>query len=158
MNDLRVPTNRQPVTLTCTDGRDVDGDIFMPDHSSRHAGAMRLDEWADTKPAFFPFRARDAVNATIFNLRAVVAITMRVEGSVAEAELRAAERLDVPIVRVAVDTSHASFEGNVIIDTPPDRKRIADWLNAPALFVTVRAGTLHHLVQKRHITRVVEVS
>ncbi len=155
MTDLRVPTTRQPVTITCTDGRAFDGDIFMPSQSSRHPGAMRPDEWSDTVPTFFPFRVRDSVCSTIFNLDAVVAFTVPVDATHAETENDA--QLDAPVARVAVDASGTSFEGRMTIDMPPDRQRVADWLNAPAAFVTVRAGGTHHLIHKRHITRVVEM-
>ena len=158
MTDLRVPTIRQPVTITCTDGRAFDGDIFMPSQSSRHPGPMRPDEWSDTVHTFFPFRVRDSVCSTIFNLDGVVAFTVPVDGTGAEAEADTddAALLDAPVARVIVDASGTSFEGRMTIDMPPGRQRVADWLNAPAAFVTVRAGGRHHLVHKRHITRVVE--
>lgn len=157
MTDLRVPTTRQPVTITCTDGRAFDGDIFMPSQSSRHAGAMRPDEWSDTVHTFFPFRVRDSVCSTIVNLHAVVAFTVPVHETDAEAEADAAVLLDAPVARVTVDANGSSFEGRMTIDMPPGHQRVADWLNAPAAFITVRAGGTHHLIHKRHITRVVEM-
>ena len=158
MTDLRVPTNRQPVTITCTDGRAFDGHIFMPSQSSRHMGPMRADEWSDTVPPFFPFRARDAACSTIFNVAAVVAFTVPVNGVEAQADVHDAELVEAPMARVAVDAGGTSFEGHVIIDMPPGHQRVADWLNAPALFITVRARGLHHLIHKRHITRIVELA
>lgn len=157
MNDLRVPTTRQPVTITCSDGRAVDGHIFMPSQSSRHTGPMRPDEWTDTVPTFFPFRERDAAASTIFNVAAVVAFTVPVDGAGVRAALHDAELVDAPTARVTVDAGGASFEGHVVIDMPPGHQRVADWLNAPAPFITVRARDHHHLIHKRHITRVVEL-
>ncbi len=157
MTDLRVPTTRQPVTITCTDGRAVDGHIFMPSQSSRHMGPMRADEWSDTVPTFFPFRARDSACSTIFNVAAVVAFTVPVDGAEAQADARDAALVDAPMARVAVNAAGASFEGHVIIDMPPGHQRVADWLNAPGPFITVRARGHHHLIHKRHITRVAEL-
>ena len=157
MTDLRVPTTRQPVTITCTDGRAFEGHVFMPAQSSRHAGPMRPEEWSDTVHTFFPFRARDAVNSIIFSLDAVVAFTVPVGSDDAAAAVHDAELVAAPVARVTVDAGQASFEGDVVIDMPTDRQRLADWLNASGTFVTVRARGTHHLIHKRHITRVVEM-
>ena len=157
MTDLRVPTTRQPVTVTCADGRVFDGHVFMPAQSSRHPGAMRPDEWSETAPAFFPFRPRDATGSTIVNLQSVVAFTVPVDDAQAEADVRDAELLDAPVTRVVVDAGGATFAGQVIIDMPPGRRRVADWLNAPGAFLTIRAGVSQHLIHKCHITRVVEM-
>ena len=158
MTDLRVPTTRQAVTITCADGRVFDGHVFMPAQSSRHAGPMRPDEWCDGVHAFFPFRARDAAASTILNMRAVVAVTVPVDGAQTEADVHDAELLDAPVARIAVDAGGAGFEGQVIIDMPPDHRRVADWLNAPGAFLVLRAGGVQHLIHKRHITRVVELA
>jgi hypothetical protein len=159
MTDLRVPTTRQPVTITCADGRAYDGHIFMPSQSSRHPGPMRPDEWGDTVHAFFPFQALEATCSTVFNLEAVVALTIPAPGATAEADGHDADlAVAAPVAHVSVDAGGATFAGQVIIDMPPNRQRVADWLNAPGAFVTVRAGGRHHLVHKRHITRVVEMS
>lgn len=157
MTDLRVPTTRQPVTITCADGRAFDGYVYMPSQSSRHQGPMRPDEWAATVPTFFPFRARDAECSTVLNLDVVVAFTVPVDGAEADADVHDAELVAAPVARVAVDACDATFEGHVIIDMPTHLQRVADWLNAPGAFVTVRAGGVHHLIHKRHITRVVEM-
>jgi hypothetical protein len=157
MSDLRVPTTRQPVTITCSDGRAFDGHVFLPAQSSRHAGPMRPDEWSDTVPTFFPFRARDAAHSTIFSLDAIVAFTVPIDDASAAAETLEALMADAPVARVTVDACGASFEGDVIIDMPTDRQRVADFLNASGTFLTVRARAAHHLIHKRHITRVVEL-
>ena len=160
MTDLRVPTTRQPVTITCTDGRSFDGDIFMPSQSSRHQGPMRPEEWSDAVPTFFPFRARDAVRSIVFNVGAVVAFTTP---ACAGQDAAAAQPFDdargagLPVARMTVDASGTSFEGHVVIDMPPDRQRVADLLNAPGAFIIVRGQGRLHLIHKRHITRVLEM-
>lgn len=157
MTDLRVPTTRQAVTITTSDGCASDGHVFMPSQSSRHAGPMRPDEWADTVHTFFPFRARDAAHSTILNLDAVVAFTVPIDGNSAAEDTLEALLTDAPVARVSVAAGGATFDGDVIIDMPPDHQRVADWLNAPGTFITVRDRTAHHLIHKRHITRVTEM-
>jgi hypothetical protein len=61
------------------------------------------------------------------------------------------------VFRVAVDAGGTRFEGDVVVDMPPGLQRVADWLNAPGAFLTVRAGLAHHLIQKRHVLRVLEL-
>lgn len=157
MTDLRVPTLRQPVTVTCTDGRTFDGHIFMPSQSSRHQGPMSPEEWSDTVHTFFPFRPKGAASSTIFNLDSVAAFTVPAEAGGAAGDADDGAASELPVFRVSVDARGATFEGLVVIDMPPDHQRVVDWLNAPAAFITVRAQGTHHLIQKRHVTRVVEI-
>jgi len=153
MDDLRVPTTSLPVEILCADGRAMLGDIFLPAQSSLQAGPMRPEEWTESAQVFFPFRSLEARSLTILNRTEVVSLTVP-SASNASADAPCA---DVPVVRVAVDAGGTTFEGDVLVDMPPGHQRVADWLNAPATFITVRAGSAHHLIQKRHVTRVVEV-
>lgn len=153
MSDLRVPTTHLPVEIRCADGACLTGDIFLPVQSSRQPGPMRPDEWGDTVHAFFPFWARDTSRLTIVNRDTVVSLAVPASANSGDEDAL----LDNPIFRVAVDAGGARFEGDIVVDMPPDHQRVADWLNAPGGFITLRAGDTHHLIQKRHVTRVVEL-
>lgn len=153
MYDLRVPTICLPVEIRCADGRSLLGDIFLPAHSSRQAGPMRPNEWSDTVLAFFPVRSRDTQTTTLMNRDAVVALTVPAAANEDDCDAE----LDSPVARVAVDAGGERFEGDIVVDMPPGQQRVADWLNAPSAFITLRAGPAHHLIQKRHVTRVVEL-
>ncbi|MGD9905467.1 MAG: hypothetical protein AB7U83_18515 [Vicinamibacterales bacterium] len=153
MDDLRVPTNSLPVEIRCTDGRSVLGDIFLPSQSSRQPGPMRPDEWIETAHAFFPFRSQEAGALTIVNRDNVVAVTVPADTNLDPGDAI----VETPVYRVAVNAGGVVFEGDIVIDMPPGQQRVADWLNAPEAFITVRAGSVHHLIQKRHVTRVVEL-
>jgi hypothetical protein len=151
MTDLRVPTVNVPVEIRCVDGRCLAGEIFLPAYSSRHPGPMRPGEWSDTTLPFFPFRSRDANRLTILNREAVVALAVPAHANAGD---------DVVLgdpVHVAVEAGGDRFEGDMVIDMPPEHRRVADWLNAPGAFITLRAGATHHLIQKRYVTRVVEL-
>lgn len=153
MDDLRVPTTSLPVEILCADGRAMLGDIFLPAQSSLQSGPMRPDEWSESPHLFFPFRSREAQALTILNRGEVVSLTVPAAANVAADDTCT----DVPVVRIAVEAGGTRFEGDVLVDMPPGHQRVADWLNAPAAFFTVRAGSAHHLIQKRHVTRVVEL-
>jgi hypothetical protein len=153
MPDLRVPTISLPVEVRCADGRAIAGEIFLPAHSSRQAGPMRPEEWSDTAPQFFPIRAHDTRALTILNRDAVVALTVPAGANAGDADTAAG----APVSRIAIDAGGVTVEGDAIIDMPPGHQRVADWLNAPGAFITLRAGLVHHLIQKRHVTRVLEL-
>jgi hypothetical protein len=153
MDDLRVPTTSLPVEILCADGRAMLGDIFLPAQSSLQSGPMRPDEWSESPHPFFPFRSREAQTLTILNRGEVVSLTVPAASNGAADDTCT----DVPVVRIAVEAGGTRFEGDVMVDMPPGHQRVADWLNAPAAFLTVRTGSAHHLIQKRHVTRVVEL-
>ncbi len=153
MDDLRVPTNSLPVEILCADGRAMLGDIFLPAHSSLQAGPMRPEEWTEGAHPFFPFRLFEARTLAILNRSEVVSVTVPAVANASNDDACP----DIPVVRVAVEAGGTRFEGDVLVDMPPGHQRVADWLNAPAAFITVRAGSAHHLIQKRHVTRVVEL-
>jgi hypothetical protein len=153
MDDLRVPTTSLPVEILCADGRAMLGDIFLPAQSSLQSGPMRPDEWSESPHPFFPFRSREAQALTILNRGEVVSLTVPAASNGAADDTCT----DVPVMRIAVEAGGTRFEGDVLVDMPPGHQRVADWLNAPAAFFTVRAGSAHHLIQKRHVTRVVEL-
>lgn len=153
MSDLRVPTKSLPVDILCIDGTTVLGDIYLPAQSSRQPGPMLPEEWSDTVHAFFPVRSRAAHTLTILNRDAVVAVTVPAAANTGDDDTL----VDLPVFRVAVDAGGVRFEGDVVVDMPPGHQRVADWLNAPGAFLTVRAGVAHHLIQKRHVLRVLEL-
>jgi len=152
MDDLRVPTRSLPAEILCADGATVQGDVFLPEHSARQPGPMPPDEWVDTMHTFFPIRGRATRALTIVNRDAVVSITVPAAANADDAEAQMA----LPVFAVAVDAGGRRFEGDIVVDMPPGHQRVADWLNAPSPFITVRDGLAHHLIHKRHVLRVVE--
>lgn len=154
MHDLRVPTICLPVEIRCLAGRSVLGDIFLPAYSSRQPGPMGPEEWTDTVPRFFPVRSRDTNATTLLNRDAVVAVTVPAAANPHDGQSLG----DCPVTRVAVDAAGERFEGDIVVDMPPDQRRVVDWLNGSHGFLTVRTDLAHHLIQKRHITSVVELA
>jgi hypothetical protein len=152
MSEFRVPTVPLPVELRCDDGRRLVGDVFMPAHSSRHHGAMRPDEWANSVALFFPFRPYEGQCRTIINRRRVVAITVGADANTGDDQ----EGVGVPESHVSVEAAGHCFQGSVRLDMPRNQQRVVDLLNAPEPFVTVRSVDRHYLVHKEHITRVLE--
>lgn len=153
MGELRVPTVAFPAEAVCADGRTFVGRIFVPAAASRHAGAMRAEEWMNDSTAFFPFLPDDSRTSVLLNKQELLVLSVAAaadRGDVIEAP-------EIPIRRVAVECGERRLEGSLAIEMPSTQSRVLDYLNRPEPFLTLREGDLHHLVRKSRITRVVEL-
>lgn len=152
MSELRVPTVATEAEILCADGRSFRGRVFIPGLALRHSGPMRLEEWLNDTPQFFPFLPDDAERPVLMNKREVLVMTF----SAPPPDEDAAEP-EGPHRRVAIECEARRLEGVLVIDMPSHLSRVLDFLNRPELFLTLRDGNRHHLVQKERITRVLEV-
>lgn len=150
--ELKVPVAALPAVLLLAGGASVSGRIFVPATAARHDGPMRPDEWVNEPPAFFPFLADDGERPILVNKVAVIALTVPAWSDEPAQE----EAVPLQYLTVVVDCVAASFHGRVTLDVPAHQARMLDVLNLPAAFLAVRDGERHHLVNKRHVVRVVE--
>ncbi len=152
-NDLRVPVAALPVEVRHLDGRTVAGRIFVPEVASRHDGPTRPDEWINGVGRFFPFLPNESAQSVLVSKDAVLAIAVPEWAD--EPDL--ADAVPVPSCVISIECGGVSFQGVLTLDLPANQRRVLDYLNLPGEFLTVRAGGRHHLINKRHITRVIEV-
>lgn len=152
-NDLRVPVAALPVEVRYTDGRTVVGRIFVPATALHHEGPTRADEWINDGGRFFPFLPNDSAQSVLVNKEMVLAI--QVPAWAAESD--PSEQVPAPERVIAVECSGASFQGVVSIDMPTDHGRVLDYLNCDFAFLHLRVGGRHLLINKRQVSRVVEV-
>jgi len=151
MSELRVPTLALAAEVACVDGRTFSGRIFLPAAASHHTGPMRPEEWINEPLPFFPFLPDDDATPVMLDKHTVLVVTLE----------------SVPIVepdddlgflqKVIVECGGRRLEGVLHIDMPEGHRRVQDYLNRFELFLTLHDGTRRHLVQKHHITRVIEV-
>lgn len=151
MSELRVPTVAVAAEVRCGDGRVFSGRIFVPAAASTHSGPMRAEEWINEPAAFFPFLSDREEVPVLLNKAEVVAVTLT--SPPAEEERAPAED---GVRSVTIECGALRFEGDLRIDMPEGQRRVLDTVNRPERFLTLRAGDRHHLVHKRHITRVLE--
>jgi hypothetical protein len=152
VSELRVPTVAMEAEILCADGRSFRGRVFIPALASRHTGPMRLEEWLNDPPPFFPFLPDGAEVPVLMNKREVLVMTFPappVDEDAAEPE--------IPHRRVAIECEARRLEGVLVIDMPAHLSRVLDFLNRPQMFLTLRDDNRHHLVQRERITRVLEV-
>jgi hypothetical protein len=153
MGELRVPTVAFPAEAVCADGRTFVGRIFVPAAASRHAGAMRAEEWMNDSTAFFPFLPDDSRSSVLLNKQELLVLSVAAAADLGDvvAEVETTPR------RVAVECGQRRLEGSLVIEMPSNQCRVLDYLNRPEPFLILREGDRHHLVRKSRITRVVEL-
>lgn len=153
MEDYKVPTVQVSADVLLTDGQLLRGTVFMPAHSAVQAGPMPPEEWINTSVAFFPFRQTGGGPGMLLNKSQVLAFT--VTGG--EPELEPVDDAELPTHHLVVEAGGHRFEGTVVIDMPPNQRRVVDYLNRPEAFLLLRGGDRNHLIQKSEISRVVEI-
>jgi hypothetical protein len=151
-SDFRVPTIPLFVELRCNDGRRFGGQVYLPAQSLNRDAPMRVDEWANGPQRFVPFRASEGACRTVINKHQLAVISVPAEANLDEDDLAGC-----PTYRVVVEIGDLRLEGQVVVDLPPAQQRVVDFLNRPEPFFTLRDGDRHHLVNKHHVTRVIEV-
>jgi hypothetical protein len=145
--DFRIPTIATSAEIACADGRTFAGRVFIPAHATNHAGPMRPEEWINQPAAFFPFLPEDVGTPVLLAKRTVLVVTL----GAGDASDRGVKR------RVAVECGDRRLEGVLYIDMPEQSRRVQDYLNRPDPFLSLLEGNRRHLLQKDHITRVIEI-
>jgi hypothetical protein len=149
VSELRVPTVAMSAEVICVDGRSFRGRIFVPASSSTHGRPMRATEWMNGGGHFFPFLPDDSDASVMLNKGEVLMVSVDSEDELGE---------PVEVDRsVAVECGARVLEGHLHIDMPIHHSRVLDYLNRGDMFLQLHDGERLHLVQKRNITRVIEV-
>lgn len=152
MSDLRVPTVALAAHVVCADGRELRGRLFVPADASRHSGPMRAQEWLNQPTPFFPFERDEGGGVVLLNKHEIVAITLDAEADAGDVT----EGVEVPLRHVKLECGSVRFLGSIAIDMPPNQCRVIDHLNRFEVFLTLRDGEKHHLIQKQRISQVIE--
>lgn len=150
--DLRVPVAALPAEIRHLDGRTVAGRIFVTATAQRHEGPARADEWINGSGEFFPFLPNESAQPVLVNKAAVLSIVVPAWAD----EPDPAVAVAAPTRAIAVECGGVCFAGVIVLDLPAHQGRVLDLLNLPDEFLTLVVGSQHHLVNKRHITRVRE--
>ena len=154
MTDLAVPKRRVAVTATLADGLHREVTVFLAEAAPGHAGGESLSDLLNGESDFIPALETETRAMTFLNRAAVV-----IAEADADAERAGADELTIPTEHVIELTlaDGRTLRGHVSYVLPPDRARLADYLNDGRLFLPLHAESRILLVHKRHITRVVLV-
>jgi hypothetical protein len=151
MSELKVPTNAILAEVLCADGRRFRGRIFLPTTAMHHSGATRAAEWMNEPAQFFPFLPEDGASI-LLNKREVLVLSVD-----ADDDGSADDDSGSPVRQVAIEAESERLDGRLLIEMPLNQARVLDYLNRPEMFLTLRTGHRHHLIQKERITRVIEI-
>jgi hypothetical protein len=152
MSELRVPTVALAAEVLCADGRSVLGRIFLPAAASTHSGPMRAEEWANDPAAFFPFLPDGSDSPVLLNKGEVLVVSVP-----ADAEEPELEGASIAEQRALVECGGRTIEGSIYNDQREGQGRVLDYMNRPEPFLSLRDAKRRHLIQKRRISRVIEV-
>lgn len=154
MNELfRLPTVAFKAEVVCADGRRWEGQVFLPAAAPTHEGPARAEEWMNDTAPFFPFLAAGETRSFLLNKREIVVLTVEAAADAEDAVEGAG-----PVTRgVVVEAEDQRLRGLIQIEMPKEHTRALDYLNRPEPFLTLREGGRHHLIQKKRITRIVEI-
>ena len=146
MEEFRVPTTSIEVELQFTDSRVQRGAIFVP-------ASQSVEAWSSDTAAFFPFRSAGTQGTELIARRFVVRLSYTAPPASGEDTQTTMERC-----AVVIECPGGRFEGEVILDTPSNQRRLVDYVNQPAAFISLRKGERVHLIQKRLVVRVIQTS
>jgi hypothetical protein len=144
MEEFRVPTTSTEVELQFADGRVQRGVVFV-------AASMSVEAWISEPSLFFPFRLEGTILTEIVAKAAVVRLSF-IPPPARE------EDTEVPVDRceVAIECPGGRFEGEVLMDTPSNQRRVLDYVNQPGAFISLHKGEKVHLIQKRLVIRIIQ--
>lgn len=151
MNEYRVEKLRRHLNVVLTDGRRLEGDVFLRSQS-RHG--TRPEEPSDLLNDAEPFFALVS-NGT-------VVLVAKTNVSRAETSLDEDADFDAPVLGVPVEvtlTDGTVCTGNIFLETRSDRPRLLDFLNSyHARFLPVVDAQQIFLVNTHTIAHVREVA
>lgn len=151
MNEYRVEKLRRHLNVVLTDGRRLEGDVFLRPQS-RHG--TRPEEPSDLLNDAEPFFALVS-NGT-------VVLVAKTNVSRAETSLDEDADFDAPVLGVPVEvtlTDGTVCTGNIFLETRSDRPRLLDFLNSyHARFLPVVDAQQIFLVNTHTIAHVREVA
>ena len=154
MNEFCVPTMPLRVSVWLTDGRTLEGDVFLPTESPVRDGPMLPAEWANLSPVFVPVRPADG-GAVILVSRNHVSAFALPPGVPADAP---EEFVDAPVLRVVVEMAGGPrFEGRIAISTPYPQRRLKDLVNTRDAYLTLDVDGRAHLIRKDNVIRMLEL-
>jgi len=128
MNERRLATETRKALLILSDGRKLEGELFLQLFSPLHGGAQRVSELLNGDENFVPLRNGQAVQ--LINLAQVVSVQVEREVEL-DPLLLLGEHHQVKVETVL---GHP-FEAEIYVNLPGSRNRVKDFLNRDKRFI-----------------------
>lgn len=153
---FQVPKFEAKVELLLADNRRLNGRIFLPILTSNPLGHTPLLDWMNEQSDFFPFLPDNSKDAEILSKQALVEAIVNTDLYQSEIDEIMEQTVWVEQIEVHCDP-YVVLNGNVLLNLPPGRSRVLDYLNQSTRFFAVRNGSRSHLINKRFVTGVKEL-
>ena len=156
MSELWIEKQRVEATVTLSDGRSMQGCVFVSAFNATHTGPESVKDLMNDGPGFFPLelKASDGAAIHLLNRQHVLFVTLA-----NDEELRQSADADVATrrsVTVVLDNG-ARLEGYVPVTGPRGRDRLSDhtrwgeafwYLEVPPATVIVNANRVIELLER----------
>jgi hypothetical protein len=156
LSELRIEKHRVEATVTLSDGRIMQGCVFVCEFNATHTGPESVKDLMNDGPGFFPLEVNEPAGTTIrlLNRTHVLFVTLS-----SDSELKQAPGADVAIrrpVRLILDNG-TRLDGYVPVSRPRGRDRLSDhtrwsesfwYLDVPPTTVIVNASRVIELLER----------
>jgi hypothetical protein len=151
MDELRVPKRRTLIEIVFPSGASRQLAMFLAEFATQHAGPERPSDLLNGTIDFLPAVEVDTGEMTLLH-RTGIAVA-RVP---AEVESDESDQLTIPTeheVEITLTTG-VTLNGLISYVLPPERSRLADYLNVATPFFRLLQQQSVSLVNKRHVSQV----
>jgi hypothetical protein len=155
MEELRVPKRRVPVEFTLPGGATRLVTVFLAEFAHEHNGAERVLDLLSGEKQFIPAIDQQTDSPVFLNYRGIVTARVAKAIDADESEMHTIpteHEVEVSLADGRVVSGLASYI------RPPDRSRLADYLNEPSPFLQLIDKDDFVLVNKQFIAHVKVIS
>lgn len=153
---FQIPKFEAEAELLLTNKTKLHGKLFLSILPSSPLGHSSVVDWLNEPMNFFPFLSNEHNVTEIISKRALMQAT--IDADLDKSEMTVVLEENVWIERIEVNCGSYSITGEVLLNLPPDRVRVLDFLNQPARFFALKSGSKLHIINKDFITSVKELS
>lgn len=149
MAGFSLPRVAIPATLLQTGGGKREGEVYVMERVSQHAGPETPLDMLNRADAFFPFRSHKEGEGVLLVAKArTVSLTVPRPGEVDSARLSAAKQASLELTLA----DGTKLSGWATLELPEFHSRLLDYLNASAEpFFAITTADAVHLVNRAHV-------
>jgi hypothetical protein len=154
---FQIPKFEAQAELLFVDNRRLTGRLFLSILPASPLGHTSVLDWLNEPMNFFPFLPDQRNEAMILNKQQLVYAVVNAELNQDDVADMLEETTWIEQVEVACDP-FVVLKGKILLNMPPDKARVLDFLNQPMRFFAIKEGNQSYIVHKRYITGVKELS
>jgi hypothetical protein len=154
---FQIPKFEAAAELHLADNSRLSGKLFLSILPASPLGHTSVLDWLNEPMNFFPFLPANSTEIIILNKQQVVEAIVDAQLNQDDVEDILEETTWIEAIEVHCDP-FVRLSGKILLNLPPDKARVLDFINQPARFFALRNNNQSHIVHKRYITSVRELS